>query len=309
MFALAARNRVALPFRSVDDARNAYKFSNLQGFLDLYYQGMSVLRAEEDFYDLTLAYLQRADAQGVVHAEIFFDPQAHAARGVPFGTVVNGIRGALTDGYERFGLSTRLIACFLRHLDEADALDIFKQVLRYADWIAGVGLDSSELGHPPRKFKHVFDRARAEGFRLVAHAGEEGPADYVWEALEVLRVDRIDHGNRALEDASLVVRLAQERVALTVCPLSNVKLGVVKDMARHPIAAMIEKGLVVTINSDDPAYFGGYINENFLAIRNSLDLTRELAAGLARNSIAASFLPEAAKNRLLDRLQSYLQAN
>jgi adenine deaminase len=309
MFALAVRNKAALPFRSVEDARNAYRFGNLQGFLDLYYQGMSVLRAEEDFYDLTFAYLQKADAQGVVHAEIFFDPQAHVARGIPFAVVMNGIKRALIDGYARFGLSTRLIACFLRHLDEADALDIFKDVLRYADWIVAVGLDSSELGHPPAKFKRVFDRARAEGFRLVAHAGEEGPAEYVLEALDILRVDRIDHGNRALDDARLVSRLARDRIPLTVCPLSNVKLGVVKDIARHPIAAMIEKGLAVTINSDDPAYFGGYINENFLALRNSLDLSREIAANLARNSILFSFLPDAAKNRLLNRLQSYVQAS
>jgi adenosine deaminase len=309
MFALAARNKVALPFRSVDDARRAYRFDNLQGFLDLYYQGMSVLRAEEDFYDLTIAYLQKADAQGVVHAEIFFDPQAHIARGVPFAVVVNGIKRALSDTYARLGLSTRLIACFLRHLDEADALDVFKQVLRYADWIVGVGLDSSEVGHPPTKFKRVFDRARAEGFRLVAHAGEEGPADYVREALDVLRVDRIDHGNRSLDDANLVSRLARDRIPLTVCPLSNVKLGVVKDITRHPIAAMIEKGLVVTINSDDPAYFGGYINENFLAIRNGLNLSREIAADLARNSILSSFLSDAGKNRLLNRLQAYVQAN
>jgi adenosine deaminase len=309
MFALAARNRVALPFRSAEEARNAYRFNDLQGFLDLYYQGMSVLLAEEDFYDLTLAYLEKADAQGVVHAEIFFDPQAHVARGIPFRSVVNGIRRAQTDAYERFGLSTRLIACFLRHLEQEDALDTFKHVLRYADWIVGVGLDSSERGHPPRKFKDVFDKARAEGFRLVAHAGEEGPADYVREALDVLRVDRIDHGNRALEDAALVERLARDGVALTVCPLSNVKLGVVKDIARHPIAEMIDKKLVVTVNSDDPAYFGGYINENFLALRRSLDLSRDLAAALARNSIRASFLPDAQKARLLGRLASYLDAN
>lgn len=309
MFALAARNKVALPFRSAAEARKAYRFDNLQGFLDLYYQGMSVLSAEEDFYDLTIAYLKKADAQGVVHAEIFFDPQAHIARGVAFAVVANGIKRALSDAYARFGLSTRLIACFLRHLDEADALDVFKHVLRYADWIVGIGLDSSEVGHPPTKFKRLFDRARAEGFRLVAHAGEEGPADYVREALDVLRVDRIDHGNRSLDDANLVSRLARERVPLTVCPLSNVKLGVVKDIARHPIAAMIEKGLMVTINSDDPAYFGGYINENFLAIRSGLSLSREIAADLARNSIRSSFLPDAAKNRLLDRLQAYVQAS
>jgi adenosine deaminase len=308
MFALAARNKVALPFRSAEEARNAYRFEDLQGFLDLYYQGMSVLLAEEDFYDLTLAYLERAHAQGVVHAEIFFDPQAHVARGIPFAVVVNGIHRALKDAEERFGLSTRLIACFLRHLDQEDALAIFKHVLRYADWIVGVGLDSSERGHPPSKFKDVFDRARAEGFRLVAHAGEEGPADYVREALDVLRVDRIDHGNRALEDDALVRRLARDRIALTVCPLSNLKLRVVNDMARHPIAEMLDRGLVVTVNSDDPAYFGGYINENFLAVRGSLDLSRDLATTLARNSILSSFLPDGPKARLLGQLEAYVQA-
>jgi adenosine deaminase len=309
MFALAARNKVALPFRSAAEARNAYRFEDLQGFLDLYYQGMSVLLAEEDFYDLALAYLERAHAQGVVHAEIFFDPQAHVARGIPFAVVVNGIHRALEDAAKRFGLSTRLIACFLRHLDQEDALAIFKDVLRYADWIVGVGLDSSERGHPPGKFKDVFDRARAAGFRPVAHAGEEGPADYVREALDELRVERIDHGNRALEDEGLVRRLARDRIALTVCPLSNLKLRVVNDMARHPIAEMLDRGLVVTVNSDDPAYFGGYINENFLAVRGSLDLSRDLATTLARNSIRSSFLPEAEKARLLSRLDAYVAAN
>jgi len=308
MFALAARNKVSLPFRSVEDARSAYRFENLQGFLDLYYQGMSVLRTEEDFYDLAFAYLEKAHAQAVVHAEIFFDPQAHVAQGVPFRVVLGGIRRALTDAYDRFGLSTRLIACFLRHLDQQKALDIYKDILRYADWIAGVGLDSSELGHPPRKFKDVFDRARSDGFRLMAHAGEEGPPEYVKEALDILRVDRIDHGNRSLDDAALVARLAREGIALTVCPLSNLKLGVVKDIARHPLATMIERGLVVTVNSDDPAYFGGYINENFRAVRNSLGLSAEMLGALARNSIRASFLPDAQKARLLARLDAYVRA-
>lgn len=309
MFGLAKRNKVRLPFRSVEEVRSAYEFGSLQTFLDIYYRGMAVLLAEEDFYDLTIAYLDRANAQGVVHAEIFFDPQAHVSRGVPFRVVVNGIHRALVDGYDRFGISARLILCFLRHLDQDDALAIFKQSLRYADWIIGVGLDSSEVGHPPTKFKEVFDRARGEGFRLVAHAGEEGPAEYVWEALEVLRVDRIDHGNRALEDERLVHRLARDRVALTVCPLSNLKLGVVKDMARHPVAEMIDKDLVVTINSDDPAYFGGYINENFRSIQKSLNLSRDALARFARNSVVYSFLPDKHKMRLLDRLNSYLQAN
>jgi len=309
MFTLAKRNKVTLPFRSVEDVRRAYEFGNLQSFLDIYYRGMSVLLAEEDFYDLTYAYLSRASAEGVVHAEIFFDPQAHVSRGVPLGVVVSGIRRALTDGRDRLGLTTRLILCFLRHLDQDDALATFKQALRHADGIVGVGLDSSEIGHPPSKFKDVFDRARAEGFRLVAHAGEEGPAAYVWEALDVLRVDRIDHGNRALEDERLVQRLARDRVALTVCPLSNLKLGVVKDIARHPIREMIDRGLVVTINSDDPAYFGGYINENFFAIQKNLNLSRDAVAALSRNSIAYSFLPDDEKRPLLDRLNAYVQAN
>ncbi len=307
MFALAGRNKVALPYRSVAELREAYRFGNLQSFLDVYYRGMSVLLHEEDFHELTMAYLKRANAQGVVHAEIFFDPQAHISRGVPFRVVIDGIHRALADASAEFGLSSRLILCFLRHLDQEDAVRTFEQSVRHGDRIAGFGLDSTELGHPPRKFRDVFDRVRSHGFRVVAHAGEEGPPDYVWEALEILRADRIDHGNRALEDERLVRRLARDRVALTVCPLSNIKLGVVKEMTRHPAAEMIDKGLVVTINSDDPAYFGGYINENFLAIQRGSNLSRDVLADLARNSIVSSFLEESQKNRLLDRLNSFLE--
>ncbi len=299
MLALAARNGIILPYDSVEALRAAYDFGNLQDFLDLYYQGMSVLQAEEDFYDLTWAYMERAAAENVRHAEIFFDPQGHTERGIAFTTVIDGIHRALTDAEVKLGLTSRLILCFLRHLDEDSALATLAQALPYKDRIVGVGLDSSELGHPPEKFERAFARSREEGFRAVAHAGEEGPADYVRGALDALKVERIDHGVRCLEDPALVERLAAGRVPLTVCPLSNLRLCVVDDMAAHPLRRMMELGLFVTVNSDDPAYFGGYVNENYAAVQDALGLSRADLAALARNSIEASFLEPEAKRALI----------
>ncbi len=308
MFALAKRNSVELPYGSVEELRAAYDFGNLQDFLDLYYQGMQVLLEEQDFYDLTWAYLERAGAQNVLHAEVFFDPQAHTARGVAFSTVIDGIDRALRDAEPRLGISSKLIMCFLRHLDQDDAMATLDQALDHRDRIVGVGLDSSELGHPPAKFKDVFARAREAGFLTVAHAGEEGPAAYVWGALDDLGVSRIDHGNRSLDDAALVRRLAETKTPLTVCPLSNLKLAVVKDMRDHPLPEMIERGLFVTVNSDDPAYFGGYINENYQAVHEALALSREQLAALARNSFEAAFLDSSEKQALIGRLDDYLGA-
>jgi adenosine deaminase len=305
MFALAQRNNVGIPFKSVEEVRKAYDFSNLQDFLDIYYQGMNVLQTEQDFYDLTHAYLTRIAAQNVMHAEIFFDPQGHTARQIPFETVVNGITRALADGEEKLGVSSRLIMCFLRHLPESDALATLEQALPYKDKIIGVGLDSSEVGHPPSKFARVFDKARQAGFLIVAHAGEEGPPGYVWEALDRLGVDRIDHGNRSLEDDALVARLAQEAMPLTVCPLSNLKLCVVDDLRRHPLKKMLALGLNATVNSDDPAYFGGYMNENYKAVTHALGLEKPDLLKLAKNSIDASFLNKDEKEALHARLEAY----
>jgi adenosine deaminase len=289
MFALAQRGGVELAFDSVEAIRAAYEFSNLQDFLDIYYQGMAVLRTNQDFYDLTAAYLARAAADNVRHVEIFFDPQGHTARGVAFADVVGGIARALADAGTR-GITSRLIMCFLRHLSEADAEATLDEALPHLHLIHGVGLDSSEVGHPPDKFPRVFARARALGLKIVAHAGEEGPPDYVWQALDVLGVDRIDHGNRALEDAALVRRIVADGLTLTVCPLSNLKLCVVDDLARHPLRRMLQAGLKATVNSDDPAYFGGYVNANFIAVADALDLTRDEIITLARNSFTGSFL-------------------
>lgn len=299
MFALAKRNNVKLPYDSVESVRRAYQFGNLQDFLDVYYQGMSVLVTERDFYDLAWAYLERARADNVRHVEMFFDPQGHTARGVPFATVIGGLHHAIADARRELAVDASLIMCFLRHLDEADAEETLDSALAFRDRIVGVGLDSSETGNPPSKFKNVFRRARDAGFFLTAHAGEEGPPSYVWEALDVLGVQRIDHGNRSLEDDSLVARLARERMALTVCPLSNLRLCVVKDLAHHPLRRMMDKGLVVTVNSDDPAYFGGYVNDNFRAVADALALTREEIVAIVRNSVQASLMPAAAKNEAL----------
>ena len=299
MFALAGRNNVRLAYDSVEALRRAYAFTNLQDFLDLYYQGMSVLLRELDFYDLAMAYFRKAASQNVRYVEFFFDPQGHTSRGVPFGTVMAGLTRAQADAEVQLGVSSRMIMCFLRHLDEADAERMLDQALKYKDKIIGVGLDSSEVGHPPAKFKKVFYRARNEGFRLVAHAGEEGPPDYVWEAIEVLGIDRIDHGNRALEDPELVKRIVKDGLALTVCPLSNLRLCGVRDMKDHPLRRMLDAGLKVTINSDDPAYFGGYVNENFASVAAALGLSAAELTQIARNSFAASFMPDVEKQRAL----------
>lgn len=301
-FAIAERNGLALPYSSVDELRAAYRFANLQEFLDVYYACAGVLIESEDFYDLTWAYLERAHADNVRHAEIFFDPQTHTARGIKFATVVEGICAALDDGRDRLGLTSHLILCFLRHLDEADALKTLDAAMQYRDRIVGVGLDSGERGNPPSKFERVFRRAREAGFVPVAHAGEEGPAEYVREALDFLEVTRIDHGNNALDDPDLVAELVRRRIPLTVCPLSNLKLCVVDDMAAHPLKRMLELGLVVTVNSDDPAYFGGYINDNYVAVAEALGLGEADIAKLARNSIEASLIDDADKARLLGEL-------
>jgi len=305
MFSLAQRNKIKLPFKSVEEVRKAYDFSNLQDFLDIYYQGMGVLQTEQDFYDLTWAYLEKSAAQNVLHAEIFFDPQGHTARGVKFATVLNGITRALDEGRKKLGISSRLILCFLRHLSEAEAFQTLEQALPYKGRIIGVGLDSSEKGHPPSKFERVFAKARAEGFLAVAHAGEEGPPEYVWEALDLLKVNRLDHGNRSLEDPKLVARLVREGMALTICPLSNLKLCVVKNLRDHPLKKMLELGLKATVNSDDPAYFGGYMNDNYKAVAKAVGLDKSHLLTLTRNSIEASFLTDIEKGVLLDKVNSY----
>ncbi len=304
MAALAKRGGVQLAFDSVEAIRAAYDFSNLQDFLDIYYQGMAVLLTEQDFFDLTTAYLDRAATDGVRHVEIFFDPQGHTARGVPMANVVGGIARALAEAEER-GITSRLIMCFLRHLPEADAEATLDAALPFLSLIEGVGLDSSEVGHPPEKFARVFARARSLGLKVVAHAGEEGPPDYVWQALDVLKVDRIDHGNRALEDAALVDRIVTDGLTLTVCPLSNLKLCVVDDLAQHPLRRMLAAGLRATVNSDDPAYFGGYVNANFVAVADALNLTRDEILTLARNSFTGSFLPPAEQAVHLAAIDSF----
>ncbi len=295
MLALARRNAVPLPWESEAAARRAYTFDNLQSFLDVYYAGCRVLLHEQDFYDLTSAYLDRAAAQNVRHAEIFFDPQTHTDRGVSFEAVISGIHRALADGRRRHGISAFLILCFLRHLSAEAALQSLRQALAFKDWIMAVGLDSSEVGHPPAKFRAVFERARAEGLLTVAHAGEEGPPAYIREALDLLHVRRIDHGVRCLEDPDLVDRLVAEQVPLTVCPLSNVKLRVVPTLEAHPLKRMLDRGLRVTVNSDDPAYFGGYVQDNLAASQRALGLSSADLLQLTRNAFQASFLPEADK--------------
>ncbi|EKJ8515957.1 TPA: adenosine deaminase [Pseudomonas aeruginosa] len=287
LFALAERNRIALPWNDVETLRKAYAFNNLQEFLDLYYAGADVLRTEQDFYDLTWAYLQKCKAQNVVHVEPFFDPQTHTDRGIPFEVVLAGIRDALQDGEKLLGIRHGLILSFLRHLSEEQAQKTLDQALPFRDAFIAVGLDSSEVGHPPSKFQRVFDRARSEGFLTVAHAGEEGPPEYIWEALDLLKVERIDHGVRAFEDERLMRRLIDEQIPLTVCPLSNTKLCVFDDMSQHTILDMLERGVKVTVNSDDPAYFGGYVTENFHALQQSLGMTEEQARRLAQNSLDA----------------------
>jgi adenine deaminase len=307
MFTIAARNAIALKYASVDAVREAYHFSNLQSFLNIYYEACSVLLYEQDFYDLTMAYLQRAHAQHILHTEIFFDPQTHTQRGVPFATVLFGLRRALVEGERAYGITSRLIMCFLRHLSAESAFDTLDQALPYREHITAVGLDSYEVGHPPAQFLDVFERARQHGFLTVAHAGEEGPAEYIWQALNLLHVARIDHGVHCMDDAALVRELVSRQVPLTVCPLSNVKLGVFARLEEHNLRQMLEKGLCVTVNSDDPAYFGGYIAENFIAAQQALRLTASQICQLTRNAIQAAFLPDPDKQALLDRTAAVYQ--
>lgn len=301
-FQLAEKNRISLPFESVDAMRAAYDFQDLQSFLDLYYASISVVCTEDDFHDLTLAYLKKAASQNVRHTEIFFDPQSHTARQIPFETVLNGITSALKQAETELGISSRLILCFLRHLSAESAQETLEQAIPFREQIIGVGLDSSELGHPPSKFESVFKEARRQGFRVVCHAGEEGPPEYITEALDLLKAERIDHGVRCMEDPALVERLAAEQIPLTVCPLSNVRLCVFQEMSEHPLKRMLEAGLLVTVNSDDPPYFGGYVNENFTAVQQALDFSRNELIQLARNSFTASFLPESEIQKLLAEL-------
>jgi len=295
MFAIARRNKVDIPFASVDEVRAAYRFSNLQDFLDIYYRSACVLRTERDFHELAFAYLKRVAQDNVRHVEVFFDPQTHTARGIPFAVVIDGIWSGLKEGERRFGITFRLILCFLRHLSEDEAFATLREAEPWFERLTGVGLDSSEVGHPPSKFARVFAAAGAAGMKLVAHAGEEGPPEYVWEALDVLKVDRIDHGNRALEDSCLVERLVADGMTLTVCPLSNLKLRVVKDLKHHPLKRMLDLGLNATVNSDDPAFFGGYAGENFTAVAGALGLSKAEAVTLTHNSFAGSFLSESEK--------------
>ena len=308
-FALAAKHGVALPYASVEAMRQAYRFSNLQSFLDIYYAGAELLRDQDDFHALTAAYLRKAHQQGVVHVEIFFDPQTHTQRGVPLASVVGGIRSALLAAERDLGLTHRLILCFLRHLSAEDAMRTLEQALPLRDAISAVGLDSSEAGHPPGKFTAVFERARRAGLLAVAHAGEEGPAQYIHDALELLQVRRIDHGVRCEEDPALVRRLARERTPLTVCPLSNIKLQVFDRIEAHNLKRLLDLGLCVTVNSDDPAYFGGYVLENYLAVQRGLGLSRADLALLARNSIEASFLPPEEQRRWMAEIDRVAQSS
>lgn len=303
MFELAKRNNVEMPFKSVEDIRSAYEFSRLQDFLDIYYKGAGVLQTEQDFYDLTWAYLQRCAEQNVIHVEPFFDPQTHTDRDIAFEVVIKGIHRALQDGQSTLGISSRLIVCFLRHLSEEAALETLEQALPFKDLFVGVGLDSSEVGHPPSKFERVFTKARENGLLTVAHAGEEGPPAYIYEALDILKVSRVDHGVRAIEDDSLMDRLITEKMPLTVCPLSNIKLCVFDNMAEHNILALLEKGVKVTVNSDDPAYFGGYMTENFVALAEALQLSEQQAIHLVKNAIEASFISNEEKQPMFAKLE------
>ncbi len=309
MMALAQRNGIELPYHNVDEIRDAYQFSNLQSFLDIYYAGAQVLREQQDFHDLTWAYLNRAAADNVRHVEIFFDPQTHTERDVAFGTVIEGIDSALRDGESKLGITYRLIMCFLRHLSASEAMATLEEALPFKSSIHAVGLDSSEVGHPPSRFVDVFDRARDEGLLTVAHAGEEGPPAYISEALDLLKVERIDHGVRCLEDPALVERLAREQIPLTVCPLSNVKLRVFDTLEQHNLRKLLRAGLCATINSDDPAYFGGYIGENFLRTQQAVDLDAADIYQLSKNAFNASFLSDTDKQRYLAELESTIAAS
>ncbi|WP_180049238.1 adenosine deaminase [Acinetobacter sp. YH12105] len=304
MFAIAQRNQIAIPYKSVEEVKQAYNFHNLQSFLDIYYAGANVLIHEQDFYDLAWAYFEKCAEDNVVHTEMFFDPQTHTDRGIAFATVINGLQKACDDAKAKLGISSHLIMCFLRHLSEEAAFEALEQALPYKDQIIAIGLDSSEVGHPPSKFERVFAKAREAGFLVVAHAGEEGPAEYVWEALDLLKVNRIDHGVRSEEDSELMQRLIREKMPLTVCPLSNLKLCVVEDMQQHNIRRLLQQGVHVTVNSDDPSYFGGYMNDNFIAIAEALDLSNEELKQLATHSFEASFIPEAEKEKWINQIRA-----
>ncbi|MCH7313573.1 adenosine deaminase [Acinetobacter sp. ANC 3882] len=297
MFAIAQRNQIQIPYQSVEEVKQAYNFHNLQSFLDIYYAGANVLVHEQDFYDLAWAYFEKCAEDRVVHTEMFFDPQTHTERGVEFATVLAGLKRACTDAQTKLGISSQLIMCFLRHLSEEKAFETLEQALPFKDDIIAIGLDSSEVGHPPAKFERVFAKAREAGFLIVAHAGEEGPPEYIWEALDLLKVNRIDHGVRSEEDERLMARLIAEKMPLTVCPLSNLKLCVVNDMGEHNIRRLLQKGLLVTVNSDDPSYFGGYMNDNFVAIQQALDLSNDELKQLAINSFEASFISDEEKQK------------
>ena len=303
MFAIAQRNQIQIPYQSVEEVKQAYNFHNLQSFLDIYYAGANVLVHEQDFYDLAWAYFEKCAEDRVVHTEMFFDPQTHTERGVEFATVIAGLKRACQDAQQKLGISSQLIMCFLRHLSEEKAFETLEQALPFKDEIIAVGLDSSEVGHPPAKFERVFAKAREAGFLIVAHAGEEGPPEYVWEALDLLKVNRIDHGVRSEEDKQLMARLIAEKMPLTVCPLSNLKLCVVNDMKGHNIRRLLQQGVHVTVNSDDPSYFGGYMNDNFIAIQQALDLSNEELKQLAINSFEASFISDQEKQKWIAEIK------
>ena len=309
MFKIAQRNGIKLKYNSVEDLKNEYSFNNLQEFLDIYYAGAGVLINEQDFYDLTWAYLEKAHEQNIVHTEIFFDPQTHTERGIEFSTVINGIHKALEDGKTKLGISSEIIMCFLRHLDESEAIETLKKALPYKDIIVAVGLDSSEVGHPPNKFERVFGIAIHEGFLTVAHAGEEGSTEYIWNSMKLLKVARIDHGIRAIEDKELMKQLAITQIPLTVCPLSNLKLRAVKNMEDLPLKVFLENNIMVTVNSDDPAFFGGYINENFQAATDALNLTKANITQLAENSFKASFLDNETKRLRIAEVKAFYEMN
>ncbi len=306
MFAIAQRNAIEIPYTSVEEVRQAYNFHNLQSFLDIYYAGANVLIHEQDFYDLAMAYFEKCAEDHVVHTEMFFDPQTHTDRGIAFDVVIQGLTRACRDAEQKWGITSHLIMCFLRHLSEEAAFETLEQALAYKNQIIAVGLDSSEMGHPPSKFERVFAKARDEGFLVVAHAGEEGPAEYVWEALDLLKVNRVDHGVRSEEDPQLLQRLIQEKMPLTVCPLSNLKLCVVDDMQQHNIRRLLQQGVHVTVNSDDPSYFGGYMNDNFIAIADALDLTEQELKQLAINSFEASFISDQIKQKWIQQIQNWV---
>lgn len=303
---LAAKHSIELPYGSIDELRAQYEFSNLQSFLDLFYANMLVLRTREDFHEITMAYLQRAHASGVRHVELFFDPQAHVERGMDLRDVISGIRDALNEAQNRWGISHKLIACFWRHAPASEALELLRLMIAEKHDIDGIGLDSSELGFPPELFVEVFDLARESGLHVVAHAGEEGPADYIWQALDLLKVERVDHGIRCLDDQELVQRLVAEQMPLTVCPLSNIRLRAVDTMADHPLPAMLEAGLKVSVHSDDPAYFGGYMDANFASLIQTFNFSTEQLAQLARNSFESSFIDDSAKRERLAEVDAWV---